>query len=135
MSIQPRSSVVQSLQKLVPEATAGYTHAYVFPNLFLSVTSRLVGFASHFIPASAGETVLEWELYEMPLLLQQRAPVRDYIRKSAIDFTNKVLAEDKVLLELCQKGIRHARAGHQLQPVETRIAHFHDIYSERMNDF
>lgn len=120
--------------RLIPGANTDYLHAYVFPNLFVSVTGGLVGFISHFKPQESGRTLLEWQLFETPLLMRQKAPVRSYIRQNAIDFTRKVLAEDLVVLEQSQVGIRHARGAHQLQPVEGRLAHFHETWLQMMKE-
>jgi phenylpropionate dioxygenase-like ring-hydroxylating dioxygenase large terminal subunit len=121
--------------RLLPGAHSDYLHAYVFPNLFVSITGGLVGFISHFKPRDAGRTLLEWQLFETPLLLQQKAPLRAYIRQNAIEFTRKVLMEDLVVLEESQLGIRHARGPHQLQPFEGRLAHFHETYLAMMTGF
>jgi phenylpropionate dioxygenase-like ring-hydroxylating dioxygenase large terminal subunit len=118
--------------RVIAGAHGDYLHAYVFPNLFVSITGGLVGFVSHFKPQDAGSTLLEWELFETPLLMTQKAPVRAYIRQNAIDFTRKVLNEDLAVLNGSQTGIRHARGAHQLQPNEGRIAHFHATYSRMM---
>jgi phenylpropionate dioxygenase-like ring-hydroxylating dioxygenase large terminal subunit len=118
--------------RVIAGAHGDYLHAYVFPNLFVSLTGGLVGFVSHFKPQEAGRTLLEWELFETPLLTAQKAPVRAYIRQNAIEFTRKVLNEDLVVLNQSQLGIRHARGPHQLQPNEGRIAHFHATYSRMM---
>lgn len=114
-------------------ATADYMHAYVFPNLFVSLTAGLVGFISHFKPNAACETTLEWSLFETPLLQAQKAPVRDYVRRNAVEFTRKVLNEDLAVLEQSQQGVRHARGPHQLQAVEARLEHFHQTYQEWMS--
>jgi hypothetical protein len=121
--------------RLLPGAHSNYLHAYVFPNLFVSITGGLVGFISHFKPRDAGRTLLEWQLFETPLLLQQKAPLRAYIRQNAVDFTRKVLMEDLVVLEESQLGIRHARGPHQLQPFEGRLAHFNETYLAMMTGF
>lgn len=119
--------------RLIPGATGDYLHAYIFPNLFVSITGGLVGFISHFKPQSAGQTVLEWELFETPLLMAQKTAVRNYIKQQAIDFTRKVLGEDLVVLNNSQLGIRHARGPHQLQEIEGRLAHFHETYLRMMS--
>jgi phenylpropionate dioxygenase-like ring-hydroxylating dioxygenase large terminal subunit len=118
--------------RLLPGAHSDYLHAYVFPNLFVSITGGLVGFISHFKPQAAGRTLLEWQLFETPLLLQQKAPLRTYIKQNAVEFTRRVLMEDLVVLEESQLGIRHARGPHQLQPFEGRLAHFHETYLAMM---
>jgi phenylpropionate dioxygenase-like ring-hydroxylating dioxygenase large terminal subunit len=114
--------------RLIPGATSDYVHAYIFPNVFVSITGGLVGFVSHFKPQAAGQTRLEWQLFETSLLMAQKAAVRNYIRQNAINFTRKVLAEDLVVLNNSQVGIRHARGPHQLQEIEGRLAHFHQNY-------
>jgi phenylpropionate dioxygenase-like ring-hydroxylating dioxygenase large terminal subunit len=119
--------------RIIPGASSDYVHAFIFPNLFISITGGLVGFVSHFKPASAGRTVLEWQLFETPLLVTQKAAVRSYIKKNAIEFTRKVLGEDLVVLNNSQIGTRYARGGHQLQEIEGRIAHFHQTYLQMMS--
>ncbi len=123
----------RSPQRAIPGATTGYVHAYVFPNLFVSITGGLVGFLSHFKPNAPDQTVLEWQLFETPLLLAQKTPVRDYIKRNAIAFTRQVLGEDLAVLESSQLGVRHARGPHQLQDAEARVRHFHETYSEWMS--
>lgn len=119
--------------RLIPGATSDYLHAFIFPNLFISITGGLVGFISHFKPSAPGQTLLEWSLFETPLLRSQKTPVRNYIKKNAVEFTNKVLNEDLVVLNNSQVGIRHARGAHQLQEIEGRIAHFHQTYLKMMS--
>lgn len=119
--------------RVIPGAANDYLHAYVFPNLFVSLTGGLVGFISHFRPDAADHTLLDWRLFETPLLAAQKAPVRDYIKRNAIAFTRQVMGEDLVVLEGSQLGIRHARGPHQLQPIEERLQHFHQTYREWMS--
>jgi phenylpropionate dioxygenase-like ring-hydroxylating dioxygenase large terminal subunit len=123
----------RSTGRVIEGAGNGYAHAYVFPNLFVSVTGGLVGFLSHFKPNAPDQTVLEWELFETPLLLEQKKPVRDYIKRNAIAFTRQVLGEDLAVLESSQLGVRHARGPHQLQDGEARVRHFHQTYLEWMS--
>jgi choline monooxygenase len=119
--------------RLIPGATSDYVHAYIFPNLFISITGGLIGFISHFKPNSPGHTLLEWQLFETPLLLSQKESIRNYIKKNAVEFTKKVLSEDLVVLNNSQMGVKHARGGHQIQEIEGRIAHFHKTYLEMMS--
>ena len=121
-----------SKNRVIPGANSDYVHAFVYPNLFISITGGLVGFISHFKPNSAAHTVLEWQLFETPLLMSQKQVVRNFIKKNAIEFTNKVLNEDLVLLNSSQMGVRYARGGHQIQEIEGRIAQFHKKYLEMM---
>jgi len=119
--------------KVIPGASSDYVHAFVFPNLFISITGGLVGFVSHFKPETAGRTLLEWQLFETPLLQSQKTVVRNYIKKNAVEFTRKVLGEDLVVLNNSQIGSRYARGPHQIQEIEGRIAQFHQIYSKMMS--
>jgi hypothetical protein len=120
-------------KRVIAGASDGYAHAYVFPNLFVSVTGGLVGFLSHFKPNAPDHTVLEWQLFETPLLLAQKTPVRDYVKRNAIAFTRQVLGEDLAVLESSQLGVRHARGPHQLQDTEERVRRFHQTYLEWMS--
>lgn len=131
--VTPKADSDAALRRLVPEARGGYAHAYLAPNLFVSVSSGLVAFVSHFLPTAAGATLLDYELWETPLLARQKPVVRDYVKREALRFTAAVLEEDRVLLETSQIGLAHARETHQLQPIEARIGHFHQIYREAMD--
>ena len=132
--VTPKAGSDAGLRRLIPEARGGYAHAYLAPNLFVSVSSGLVAFVSHFLPTAAGITMLDYELWETPLLMRQKKVFRDYVKEEAVRFTATVLDEDRVLLETSQQGIAHARGGHQLQPIEARIGHFHQLYREAMDD-
>lgn len=119
-------------ERLMPGANSDYVHAFIFPNVFISITGGLVGFISHFKPELASHTTLAWSLFETPLLQAQKAAVRNYIKKNAIAFTKQVLGEDLVVLNNSQVGIRHAGGAHQIQEIEGRIAHFHNTYTKMM---
>lgn len=122
------------MNRLIPQATDHYAHAYVFPNLFVSLTSGLVAYVAHFIPDRPDRTVLHYQLHETPLLMRQSQGVRDFVKSRSIEFTEKVLAEDLELLGLSQAGVERSHAGHQIQPgMEPRIAHFHARYREAMH--
>jgi len=96
--------------------------------VFLSLTNGLVLFVSHFHPVSASHTRLEYELLATPLLQHQRPAVVEHVQAEAIEFTERALREDLVLLEASQRGLSATRASHQLQGIEPRIAHFHQHY-------
>jgi phenylpropionate dioxygenase-like ring-hydroxylating dioxygenase large terminal subunit len=131
--VTPKPGSDVGLRRLIPEARGGYAHAWLAPNLFVSVSSGLVAFVSHFLPTAAGVTLLDYELWETPLLMRQKEAIRAYVKKEAVRFTATVLDEDRVLLETSQQGIAHARGAHQLQPIEARIGHFHQLYREAMD--
>lgn len=58
--------------------------------------------------------------------------VKKYIQKNSIDFANRVLNEDLVLLNNSQIGVRNTRHEFQLQNIEERVKHFHEAYFTRM---
>ncbi|HEY4375186.1 MAG TPA: SRPBCC family protein [Burkholderiales bacterium] len=129
----PKDGEDAKVRRLIPDYKRGYTHAYVAPNLFIGVTSGLIAYVGHFLPIGPGETLLEYELWETPLLMRQKTAIRDYFKEQAITFGAQVLEEDRVLLETSQIGLQYARHPCQLQPCEARVAHFHQVYNEAMH--
>lgn len=129
----PKEGLDAGMRRLIPEATRGYTHAWLAPNVFVAVTSGLIAYVGHFLPTSSGETLLEYELWETPLLMRQKKAIREFFKQNAIDFCASVLEEDRVLLETSQTGLKYAREPYQLQPIEARIGHFHQVYNEAMD--
>lgn len=128
----PRQEPGRPAPRGLPGAVPGYRHAYLFPNLFLSVTNGLVLFVSRFHPVSATQTRLEYDLLATPLLLSQRPAVIAHVQAEAIAFTDRVLREDLALLEGSQRGLASSGQPHQLQALEPRITHFHEAYLRRM---
>ena len=122
-----------ALQRISRDASHDFRHAFVFPNLFLTATNRMVGFRSHMIPLEPARTLFKWELFELPALLALAGPVREQIREEAIRFTEASLLEDKPMVEACQRGLGSRRATLQLQAQDARIRRFHDYYNEQMN--
>lgn len=121
------------LQRLSDQAQHEFRHAFVFPNLFLTATNRMVGFRSHMIPLAPDRTLFKWELFELPALLALAAPVREQIRQESIRFTETSLLEDKPMVEACQLGLASRRAALQLQSPDARIRRFHDYYAGQMS--
>jgi hypothetical protein len=109
-----------------------YRHVFVFPNLFVSVTAGIVGFMSYVVPITPEKTMLKWRLFETGSMMGMKDSVKKYIHKNSIDFATRVLNEDLILLNNSQLGIRYARNSYQLQHVEERISHFHDVYLSKM---
>lgn len=124
---------LQAIQRVSRDASHDFRHTFVFPNLFLTATNRMVGFRSYMIPLEPSRTLFKWELFELPSLLALAGSVRAQIREEAIRFTETSLLEDKPMVEACQRGLssRHARL--QLQAQDARIQRFHDYYQEQMN--
>jgi phenylpropionate dioxygenase-like ring-hydroxylating dioxygenase large terminal subunit len=120
-------------QRISPEASHHYNHAFVFPNLFLANSNGLIGFLSSLYPINAGHTRLEWALFELPALTCLAPSIREHFRNDAIAFANATLLEDKALVESCHLGISSAGTACQFQPNEGRIGHFHSMYSARMS--
>ncbi len=129
----PATSKLKTLQRLARNATHLYKHAYVFPNLLLSSTNDLLGYTARFHPVDHETTDLHWELFELPELLKLPSAVREHMKSEAIEFAMTTLEEDRVMIEACQVGMASRMGGLQLQPVEARVAHFHDHYNARMS--
>ncbi|MGB5851321.1 MAG: SRPBCC family protein [Rhodanobacter sp.] len=123
-----------TIQRLAPQAGHYYRHVYVFPDLFVSNTNGLIGFLSHVVPIDTARSRLEWQLFELPALKALAPALRQHMKNEAVDFTQRALTEDKVLVEACQLGLTADGNEVQLQPREARIAHFHALYRARMTD-
>lgn len=114
------------------KSSKNYRHAFIFPNLFVSVTAGVVGFMSYVVPIAPEKTLLKWRLFETEVMAGYNSSVKKYIHQNSIDFATRVLNEDLVLLNSSQVGIRYASDGFQLQNVEARVRHFHDAYLSKM---
>lgn len=128
----PTTSKLKTLQRLARKAKHVYKHAYVFPNLLLSSTNDLIGYAARIHPVDHETTDLHWELFELPELLKLPSAVREHMKSEAIEFAMTTLQEDRVMIEACQVGMASRMGGLQLQLVEARVTHFHDHYNARM---
>jgi phenylpropionate dioxygenase-like ring-hydroxylating dioxygenase large terminal subunit len=135
-SITPKAetSKLATIRRLAKNATHCYRHAYVFPNLFLSNTNDLIGFISYMHPLGPLRTVLNWELFELPVMTALPNAVKEHIRDEAVQFADQTLAEDKAMVEACQMGISSDTPSMQLQPIEGRVIQFHEYYNERMSN-
>jgi phenylpropionate dioxygenase-like ring-hydroxylating dioxygenase large terminal subunit len=108
-----------------------YSHVDIAPNLFVSDTNGHVVFLSYFIPISVNETILHYELWESPELIRRAKYTRDFVKNESIIFSNKVLMEDKEIVEAAQVGIKHASSVHNLSnAIEPRVIEFHKRYME-----
>lgn len=132
LSPAPKNDRSGALQRLSKDVGHFYWHVHVFPDLFLSNTNGLIGFQSNLIPTDAANTRLEWSLFELPALMRLSAPVREQMKGEAIKFSRAALAEDKMLVELCQLGLESKGEVFQLQPRESRLSQFHGLYQEKM---
>lgn len=111
------------------DANKYYTHLDVSPNLFISDTNGYVTFLSYFIPVSVDQTILHYELWENSELSRRPQYVRNQMQRESVKFTQKVLLEDKELVEAAQIGMRHTTQGYSLSKVaEPRIFCFHENY-------
>lgn len=130
------SAGARRLERLIKGTRLQYSHAYVFPNVFVSNGNDHIGYIGHFIPTTPEHTRLEWCLFEQPLLRTQSEGVRKAIRDAAIDFTIKTLAEDKVIIESCHLGLKSSEAGYALQGkdnLEARVMKFQSTYLQQMS--
>jgi len=121
-----------NFSRLSPAAGHFYRHAYVFPDMFLSNTNGFMGFLGHLVPTGVRTTRLEWMLFELPALKALPLAAREHLKKEAIQFTTTALREDLALIESCQLGLLADGGPDQLQPLEARVAHFHQTYANWM---
>lgn len=129
---QDKQNKAEKYRRISKSAGHYYRHAFIFPNLFLVNSNGLIGFLSSLYPIDSGKTRLEWSLFELPALATLASPIREHLRKDAIEFANATLLEDKALVESCQIGLSSVGNEIQFQPTEGRIAHFHSMYFESM---
>ena len=128
LTIYPHDRFATHLRAAFPGVIPSYRHAYLFPNLFVSVTNELVYFVSNLLPITEEETVLHYRLFATPQFEVLKPAVQQHLRDEAIKFTNTTLNEDKVILEQCQMGVRGAIGHYTLGARERRIEQFHAAY-------
>lgn len=129
---RPAAAAGMSGLKHLRGAQHQYLHGYIFPNVFVANTNNLVGYLGELQPLSATRTLLRWRLFELPALRALPSNMREYIRQEAVAAGEKVLLEDKRVVESCQLGLAAEGTPPQLQPCEERLMHFHQIYADLM---
>jgi len=111
-----------------------YNHLSIGPNLFISDTNGFITFVSYFFPISPSKTLLTYELWENLEVSKKKDYVRRRIQEASIDFTNKVLMEDKEIVEASQIGIEFSKNDHILSEIaEPRVINFHNKYFKTMD--
>jgi phenylpropionate dioxygenase-like ring-hydroxylating dioxygenase large terminal subunit len=128
LTIHPHDRFRNQLAVAFPSIVPSYRHAYIFPNLFVSVTNDLIYFVSNVLPITPDEAVLHYRLFVTPQCEKVKPAIRDYLMKEAIKFTETTLNEDKAILEQCQIGMQSAVGGYTLGARERRIKEFHNAY-------
>jgi phenylpropionate dioxygenase-like ring-hydroxylating dioxygenase large terminal subunit len=126
--LYPHDGFATHLTAAFPGSVPSYRHAYLFPNLFVSVTNGLVYFVSNLLPMAEDETLLHYRLFATPQLEALKPAVQQHLKEQAIKFTSTTLSEDKEILELCQMGMRGALGRYTLGAREHRIDQFHAAY-------
>lgn len=129
----PEMDKLSQLVRRLPGAKLQYLHGFVFPNLFLATTNNLVGYIGQVLPLSEDKSLLRWQMFALPALQQLPVTVREKICADAVDMNRRILLEDKVILEDCQRGMA-AKGTHeyQLQKMEPQIERFHAMWHENM---
>lgn len=106
-----------------------YRHQDVYPNLFVSDTSGLVTFVSYFFPIDVDKTLLFYELWESESLAKKPSYVRKEFKQRSIEFAEKVLLEDRQIVEAAQIGVSKSRHDYILSnKFEQRVIEFHKKY-------
>ncbi|MDB0023980.1 Rieske 2Fe-2S domain-containing protein [Planktomarina temperata] len=108
-----------------------YKHGYVFPNLFLSNTSDFITFCSIVMPLSIDRTNLYWFLYPGKKMGSLPGEMQNELALQAINFTRKVLAEDKEMVEAQQRGSGAENQSRNLTKVEPRIQWFYESLQKK----
>jgi phenylpropionate dioxygenase-like ring-hydroxylating dioxygenase large terminal subunit len=115
------------------DETKYYNHVAIGSNLFVSNTSGAITFVSYFFPISANQTLLVYELWESEKLMLRPGYAREKVRSEAISFSNKVLQEDREIIEAAQIGISHSKHEYVLSEInEPRLLSFHRYYQRAM---
>jgi phenylpropionate dioxygenase-like ring-hydroxylating dioxygenase large terminal subunit len=110
-----------------------YKHFDIQSNLFISDTNGRIIFISYFFPISISETLLIYELWETPDLLNKPDYIRRKIQEKSIFFTNRALQEDKAVLENTQFGVSNTDLDFVLSEIaEPRVLNFHINYMNKM---
>ena len=130
---EPEDSGISHGLKHFRGARHHYLHGYVFPNLFLANTNNMIGFVNQLIPLNANRSLLRWQLYELPALIAQPGVVREQVKKDAIIFAEKVILEDRQVVEMCQQGLSVAGPSLQIQAQEEQILRFHAMYNKALS--
>lgn len=132
---RPGMGAVEKVITKLPGAALQYLHGFVFPNLFLATTNNLVGYIGQVLPLAVDKSILRWQLFELPAMQRLPSAVREQIRADAVDMNRRILLEDKVILEDCQRGMAAAgEESYQLLPVESQINRFHAMWHACMGD-
>lgn len=108
-----------------------YSHAYVYPNLFISVTSGAIVYIAWFHPVSPDETLLEYCIFSTASVPKNPNIIK-VLAEQAQTFTKTVLLEDLPIVEACHKSLRSISAEqgspYLLTDAEVRIKQFHSWY-------
>jgi phenylpropionate dioxygenase-like ring-hydroxylating dioxygenase large terminal subunit len=110
-----------------------YSHFSAGANLFVSDTNGAIIFVSYFLPISPGKTILFYELWENKSFSERKDYLRKIVREKSIEFTNKVLMEDKQIVEAAQIGVNSSKCNYILSELaEPRVIDFHKKYLKLM---
>lgn len=106
------------------EGNVFYLHYFVYPNLFVSVTDDLIGYIAIVDNVDNQNSVLNYRFFNGPKLkIHERIAFESYFSE-AKRFTNKVLNEDKVIVESQQENINHKTDMRLFGPHDERLLHY-----------
>lgn len=112
-----------------------FFHIYVFPNLFVSSQEGLTFYIGQALPVNARHTVLRTRVYEPRVALSKGGRSRqDLLNTQSVTMADRVIAEDKVILEAVQRGLEVSSKPGILGSDEVRVAAFFEHYRQRMGD-
>lgn len=101
-----------------------YLHYFVFPNLLVSVTEDLIGYVAIVDDVNADNSVLNYRFFNGPSLkVNEKIEFESYFSE-AKRFTDKVLNEDKVIVESQQANIALKNSMKLCGPHDERLLHY-----------
>lgn len=110
-----------------------FFHIYIFPNLFVSSSQGLSFYVGQLLPQAAERTLLRMRNFEPNVELSPKHRARqDPINADSVATGQRLIEEDRAILENVQKGIRIAQRPGVLGEEEVRIRAFHDHYRRAM---
>jgi phenylpropionate dioxygenase-like ring-hydroxylating dioxygenase large terminal subunit len=112
-----------------------FFHIFVSPNLFVSSTEGVTFYIGQALPVDARHAVLRTRIYEPRASLSAGGRARqDLLNAQSVTMVERVIAEDRAILEAVQRGVEVSSKPGILGADEVRIAAFFAHYRQRMGD-
>lgn len=113
-----------------------FKHFFIFPNLLISSTEGKSIYIGNILPQYQGSSILRKRFYDIKF--QSEFEPKEIIHNAYLEMVktsiNKILEEDKVILEQIQKTLVHTKNIYKLSNQEQRILFFHQHYNKLFSD-